>query len=398
MVTKNVFVGVIGIGGVGKSFISQLKVLAERLSRMTSPTNLTVVLVSRSKSMIYTADYSPLDINNYEQNVTNSKQEMLSLEKVVEYLAAAPRDAILVDITSSQKIADQYPNFLSSGVYIITPNKKAFAGSYKLWQDVFSAASLSGAKICHESSVCAGLPILSTLKELVDTGDSIEKIDGVFSGTLSFLFNSFAPVEGSGEKWSHAVKKTMDFGYTEADPREDLNGLILSGLPVQSHSSFPVESLIPKELESCTSGEEFMQKLHEYDSRMEEIKAAAEKEGKIVRYVGRIDIQSKQIRVGLENFDKSHPIAALKGSDNAIGFHTRRYGARPLIIQGAGAGGDLTAMGMTGDLIKIMKASIPTLPMKKPPARSDLFQSQLTTPYSDLEHLRRPEFAQYRRY
>ncbi|CZR67550.1 related to bifunctional aspartokinase/homoserine dehydrogenase 2 [Phialocephala subalpina] len=273
-----------------------------------------------------------------------SEQEMLPLAKVVDYLAAAPGNAILVDITSSQDVADQYPNFLSSGVNIITPNKKAFAGSYKLWQDVFSAASSSGAKIYHESSVCAGLPILSTLKELVDTGDIIERIDG-----------------------SAVVKKAMDLGYTEPDPRDDLNGLDvarkltvlarLSGLPVQSHTLFPVQSLIPKELESCTSGEEFMQKLHEYDSRMEEIKSEAEKEGKAVRHVGSIDIQSKQVRVGLEKFDKSDPIAALRGNDNAISFHTRRYGASPLIIQGAGAGGDLTAMGITGDLIKILERS-----------------------------------------
>ncbi|KAF8848550.1 NAD(P)-binding protein [Acephala macrosclerotiorum] len=301
MATKNVFVGVIGecIGGVGKSFISPLEVLAERLSRSATPTNLTLVLVSRSKSMIYTADYSSLDMNNYEQEVANSKQEMLPLAKVVDYLAAAPGNAILIDITSSQDVADQYPNFPSSGVNIITPNKKAFAGSYKLWQDILSATSSSGAKVYHESSVCAGLPILSTLKELVDTGDIIERIDGVFSGTLSFLFNSFAPTEGQGAESDVARKLTV---------LARLSGLL---------------------------------KLHEYDSRMEEIKSEAEKEGKVVRYVGSINIQSKQVRVGLEKFDKSDPIAALRGNDNAISFHTRRYGASPLIIQGAGAGGDL---------------------------------------------------------
>jgi homoserine dehydrogenase len=119
--------------------------------------------------MIYTTDYSPLDMNNYEQEVATSKQETLSLAKVVEYLAAPPGHAILVDITGSQEVPDHYPNFLSRGVNIIAPSKKAFAGSYKLWQDVFSAASASGAMIYHESSVCAGLPIISTLKELVDT-------------------------------------------------------------------------------------------------------------------------------------------------------------------------------------------------------------------------------------
>jgi len=112
--------------------------------------------------------------------------------------------------------------------------------------------------------------------------------------------------------------------------------------------------LIPKELESCTSGGEFLQKLPEFDMQMEETKKAAEKQGKVVRFVGSIDVASKQVKVGLEQFDASHPIAALKGSDNIISFYTERYGSNPLIIQGAGAGGDVTAMGVTSDLIKVL--------------------------------------------
>lgn len=261
-------------------------------------------------------------------------------------------------------MADKYPLFLSRGVSIVTPNKKAFSGSYKLWQDIFAAASESGAKVYHESSVGAGLPVISTLKDLVDTGDEVTKIEGVFSGTMSFLFNSFAPTSGSGGKWSAEVKKAKELGYTEPDPRDDLNGLDvarkltilarLAGLPVESPTSFPVQSLIPKELESVSSGDEFLQRLPEFDSQMEETKSAAEKEGKVVRFVGSIDVATKQVKVGLEKFDRSHPIAALKGSDNIISFYTKRYGSNPLIIQGAGAGGDVTAMGVTSDLLKVL--------------------------------------------
>jgi homoserine dehydrogenase len=185
---------------------------------------MSLVLVSQSKGMIYTVDYIPLDMNNYDKEVATSKQEMLSLAKVVEHLAAAPGHNILVDISGSQEVSDHYPNSLARGVNI-TPSTKAFAGSYKLWQDDFSAASSSRATIYHESSVCAGLPILSTLKELVDAGDSIERIDGVFSGTLLFLFNSFAPTEGDGGTCSAEVKKAKDLVYTEPDPRDYLNEL-----------------------------------------------------------------------------------------------------------------------------------------------------------------------------
>lgn len=350
---------------MGKCFLSQLQALSKRLSQKKHATQLSLVLAARSKKLYYKKDYAPLSISNCSEELAASDQSMLSISEMLEYLAGAPGKVILVDNTSSNDIANQYPAFLLRGINIVTPNKKAFSGSYELWQDIFSAAENSGAKVYHESSVGAGLPIISTLKELVETGDAVDKIEGVFSGTMSFLFNSFAPIEGKGGKWSAEVKKAKELGYTEPDPRDDLNGLDvarkltilarLAGLEVESPTSFPVQSLIPKELESVASGEEFMQRLHEFDSQMEETKLAAEKEGKVVRFVGSIDMKSKAVKVGLEKFDKSHPIAALKGSDNIINFYTERYGANPLIIQGAGAGGEVTAMGVTGDLLKVLE-------------------------------------------
>ncbi|KAI1106602.1 homoserine dehydrogenase-domain-containing protein [Jackrogersella minutella] len=357
--TNKVFIAVIGAGGVGKCFLSQF----EALSKRRPIPKLSLSYISTSKKALFSTDYS-LNIESALQELASSTKAPLSLSEVADYLAAAPSKAILVDNTSSQDVADSYPLFLSRGISIVTPNKKAFSGSYKLWQDIFTAAATSGAKVYHESSVGAGLPVISTLKDLVETGDEVTKIEGVFSGTMSFLFNSFAPLEGSGGQWSAEVKKAKELGYTEPDPRDDLNGLDvarkltilarLAGLPVESPTSFPVQSLIPKELESVASGDEFLQRLPEFDSQMEETKVAAEKQGKVVRFVGSIDVATKAVKVGLETFDKSHPIAALKGSDNIISFYTKRYGANPLIIQGAGAGGEVTAMGVTSDLLKVL--------------------------------------------
>ncbi|OTB14464.1 hypothetical protein K445DRAFT_318862 [Daldinia sp. EC12] len=357
--TNKVFVAIIGAGGVGKCFLSQFEALSKR--RPTPKLNL--CYISTSKKALFNGDYS-VATDNVLQELAASTKSPLDLPQVADYLAAAPSKVILVDNTSSQDVADSYPLFLSRGISIVTPNKKAFSGSYKLWQDIFTAAATSGAKVYHESSVGAGLPVISTLKDLVETGDEVTKIEGVFSGTMSFLFNSFAPVEGSGGQWSAEVKRAKELGYTEPDPRDDLNGLDvarkltilarLAGLPVESPTSFPVQSLIPKELESVASGDEFLQRLPEFDSQMEETKSAAEKQGKVVRFVGSIDVGTKAVKVGLETFDKSHPIAALKGSDNIISFYTKRYGANPLIIQGAGAGGEVTAMGVTSDLIKVL--------------------------------------------
>ncbi|PON25632.1 homoserine dehydrogenase [Trichoderma gamsii] len=357
---NQVYIAIIGAGGVGKCFLSQLQTLA---ARKPSP-KLSLCYISTSRKALYNVDYSPVSLDGVSENLASSTQAPPPLAQVIDYLAAAPAKVVLVDNTSSQDVADAYPLALSRGLSIVTPNKKAFSGSYKLWQDIFTAAATSGAKVYHESSVGAGLPVISTLKDLVETGDKVTKIEGVFSGTMSFLFNSFAPTEGQGGKWSEEVKKAKALGYTEPDPRDDLNGLDvarkltilarLAGLPVESPTSFPTQSLIPKELESCATGEEFLQQLPAFDQQMEDIKATAEKAGKVVRFVGSIDAATQQVKVGLEQFDRSHPIASLKGSDNIISFYTERYGSNPLIIQGAGAGGDVTAMGVTGDLIKVL--------------------------------------------
>lgn len=327
-------------------------------------TKLSLCYISTSKKALFNNDYSEISIDNAISSLAASSTAPPSLPDVVNYLAAAPSKVVLVDNTSSQDIADAYPLILSRGISIVTPNKKAFSGSNKLWQDIFAAAQSSGAKVYHESSVGAGLPVICTLKDLVDTGDEVTKIEGVFSGTMSFLFNSFAPTTGSGGQWSAEVKKAKELGYTEPDPRDDLNGLDvarkltilarLSGLAVESPTSFPVQSLIPKELESVASGDEFLERLPEFDSQMEQVKAEAQREGKVVRFVGSIDMATKSVKVGLEKFDLSHPIAALKGSDNIISFYTKRYGNSPLIVQGAGAGGEVTAMGVTADLLRVL--------------------------------------------
>lgn len=358
---------ILGAGGVGKCFLSQLQTLATKLSQSTgNPYYLSLIWLSTSKKAIYHHDYKSL--SNWESEIQSSTKPTLPTPELCDYLTKAPGKVVLVDNTSSQDVADSYPNFLKKGINIVTPNKKAFSGSYSLWNDIFAAASNgtgTGGYIFHESSVGAGLPVISTIKDLVETGDEVTKIEGVFSGTMSFLFNSFQPTSGGGGKFSAEVLNAKEKGYTEPDARDDLNGLDvarkltilarLAGLKVESPTSFPVESLIPKELESCSSGDEFLQQLPEYDDRMDKLKTDAEKEGKVVRFVGSLDVPKNEVRVGLQKFEKTHPIAALKGSDNIISFYTKRYGDSPLIVQGAGAGGDVTAMGVTADLIKVLR-------------------------------------------
>ncbi|PGH18046.1 homoserine dehydrogenase [Helicocarpus griseus UAMH5409] len=363
---KTVYLGVIGVGGVGTHFLTQL-------SRL--PNAPALVLLARSSQTItspapsYSPAIAPSDWQSAFSSSTLTKSGAWNPEQIASYLSQAPGRAVLVDNTSDPTIANAYPLFLSKGISIVTPNKKAFSSSYDVWKSIFNTAASTSSLVYHESTVGAGLPVISTLRDLVATGDRVTRIEGVFSGTLSFLFNSFAPVTApsgaAAQKWSQVVSQAKDLGYTEPDPRDDLNGMDvarkltilarIAGLEVQSPESFPIESLIPAELEGVSGAAEFMQRLPEFDDRMEAIKKQAEAEGKVVRYVGSVDVTGKAVKVGLEKFDKDSAIAGLKGSDNIISFYTERYGKNPLIIQGAGAGGAVTAMGVSADLIKVVE-------------------------------------------
>ncbi|KAL4926278.1 homoserine dehydrogenase [Aspergillus undulatus] len=361
-----IYLGVVGVGGVGTAFLSQL-------SRLPNAPQL--ILLARSSQTLlspspsYTPAIPAADWKTASETPSLTKSGALKPEEIANHLASAPGRSILVDNTSDPALAASYPLFLRKGISVVTPNKKGFSSDLALWKDIFNSSKEGKALVYHESTVGAGLPVISSLRDLVATGDEVVRIEGVFSGTLSFLFNTFAPASGSSSaKWSEVVSQAKELGYTEPDPRDDLNGMDvarkltilarIAGLDVQSPDSFPIESLIPKELASLPSSadgiKEFMTRLPEFDDQMSSIKEGAEKAGKVVRYVGSVDVGKKEVRVGLQQFDKDSAIAGLKGSDNIISFYTRRY-TNPLIIQGAGAGGDLTAHGVTSDLLKVVE-------------------------------------------
>jgi len=364
---NTIFIAIFGTGGVSKAFLTQLSHLQNSLNNQKSPVDLRLILLRKSTAQILTERYAGLDPATAIQQLEaqGTRKPYLEFSEILEFLEQAPAKVVVVDNTASLEVGKQYPRLLKRGISVVTPNKKAFSDTAKLWTSIFTAAEEGSAHVFHEATVGAGLPILTTLHDLLDTGDEITKIEGVFSGTMSFLFNAFMPLGGGGGKFSAEVAKAKELGYTEPDPRDDLNGLDVArkltilarvvGLEIEGPTSFPVQSLIPSALESCGSGEEFMEKLPEHDDSMIELKEAAAKEGKVLRYVGSISVADKKVSVGLEKFAPEHPIAALKGSDNIVNFYTKRYGNNPLIVQGAGAGGDVTAMGVSADLLRVVR-------------------------------------------
>ncbi|KAF5212154.1 hypothetical protein E0198_001710 [Clavispora lusitaniae] len=351
---KSVNVAIIGSGVVGSAFINQLK-------NLKFPINLNVVyLAKNSKEALFSQDYKPVDLASYETAVT---QPTLSLDELTKFLKASAKPSLLIDNTSNVAIADYYPTFIKEGISIATPNKKAFSSDLKTWNEIFTnSAAPGGGLVYHEATVGAALPIIGSLRDLVTTGDKVHKIEGILSGSLSFIFNTLSTSESSTTKFSDVVKTAKELGYLEPDPRDDLNGMDfarkvtilarIAGFEVESPTSFAVDSLVPKELEACATGVEFFEKLPNFDADFQKRKDDALAENKVLRYVGQVDFKANKVSVGIAKYDFDHPFASLKGSDNVVSIQTERY-VNPLIIQGAGAGAEITAHGVLADALKI---------------------------------------------
>ncbi|KAJ3753799.1 homoserine dehydrogenase-domain-containing protein [Lentinula raphanica] len=359
-------VAVVGVGLVGSEFINQLLSIPAE----SSPFRL-VSLSSSSRTVFVDPANAISSIDKWKSilSASNEKPNYENLTQKLSGLIDPSTKVAIVDNTSSDDIASLYPQWLRAGINVITPNKKAYSGDLGLYEDILRASKETGAKFLNESTVGAGLPVISTLKELVATGDKVKKIEGVFSGTMSYIFNEFSTGSPDGPSFSSVVSVAREKGYTEPHPADDLNGFDVarkltilartigsSSLPsLQSFASVQTSSLIPAPLEGIPTGDEFLKRLPEFDAEFDKMRKEASREGQVLRFVGVVDGVNGEVKAGLEKYPTSHPFAtSLGGSDNIIMFHTERYSPRPLIIQGAGAGAAVTAMGVLGDLLKLI--------------------------------------------
>ncbi|MDH3751697.1 MAG: bifunctional aspartate kinase/homoserine dehydrogenase I, partial [Gammaproteobacteria bacterium] len=210
----------------------------------------------------------------------------------------------------------------------------------------------------YETTVGAALPIISTLQDLIDTGDEIHSVQGIFSGTLAYLFN----VYDGKTPFSAIVREARDSGYTEPDPRDDLSGMdVARKLTILAREighktelgDFPVQNLVPESLRRC-SIDEFLGQLAEHDDEMKVMYEEAEATGKKLRYVGRLNAAG-EAAVGLESVDADHPFSNINLTDNIVQFETDRYSSNPLVVQGPGAGPEVTAGGVFSDLLRLAK-------------------------------------------
>jgi aspartokinase/homoserine dehydrogenase 1 len=264
-------------------------------------------------------------------------------------------NAVFVDNSASVEVASKYLELLEDGVSVVTPNKLAASGGYDYFVSLKNVARKKGVSFLYETNVGAALPVIGTLRDLVNSGDKVLRIEGVLSGTLSYIFNSFDGRVG----FSEVVKEAKLKGFTEPDPRDDLNCsdvarkiLILArecGYGLE-YGDVVVNQFLPMACLEAESVEEFWVRLKSFDGYFEDMRSKAVSGGGVLRCVARFE--GGRAVVGLEVVSKEHSFYGLSGSDNVIAFTTSRYKERPLVIKGSGAGGEVTASGVFADIIK----------------------------------------------
>ncbi|KAJ2660637.1 Homoserine dehydrogenase [Coemansia sp. RSA 1200] len=358
-------VAIVGPGLVGSALIEQLVAHAQS-PRFAALPIAVVGLINSKKMAVSPAPFTAASLADWKTAILGDKAAAAAdLAQFAKQLSAIGGVTAVVDCTSSESVAQRYPEWLASGLHVVTPNKKAFSGDEALFRRIrdLSTASPGGPSVYHEATVGAGLPVLSTLSDLVRTGDRITRIEGVFSGTLSYLFNNFSTPDASGSSFSQCVAVAKASGYTEPDPRDDLNGMDVArkvtilaraaGLSAVGLDTLAVENIVPEPLRAVESADEFMARLPEFDAHFKALNEDALASGSVLRYVGSVDaVDPTRCCVRLSRFPHDHPFAALKGSDNIVAFTTERFPI-PLIVQGAGAGAAVTAFGIFADLIKV---------------------------------------------
>lgn len=346
-------VGLIGPGSIGSTLLGQITTESERLKSQFG-LDIHIRGIANSKKMLL--DRDGIDPATWRERFAAEAVD-LDLERFVHHIGATyfPH-SLLIDCTTSSDLALRYNDWLERGIHVITPNKKAGTSSMAYYNTLFETALRTGRRFLYETTVGAALPVIGTLQDLVQTGDRIHRIEGIVSGTLAWLFSTY----DATVPFSTLVRQAKEMGYTEPDPRDDLSGMDVGRKVVIlareiGHSvevdDIPIDSLVPEALRAIPL-DEFMNRLEELDPLMEEQYRRAKDAGRTLRYVGTVDEEGR-CSAALASFAGSHPFAQAGGTDNVICFTTDRYRSQPLVVQGPGAGREVTAGGVFSDILRL---------------------------------------------
>jgi len=353
--TLNIYL--VGTGLIGSTFLDLLDKQRQTLLD-TYFIDLHIVGVANSRKMVVDAD--GILIPDVKSRL-ESAQEASDLAAFVKHMQVLNLpNSVFVDCTATEAVPSVYEHVLKSSISIITPNKKANSGPMARYRELGQLAQRHNVQFLYETNVGAGLPVINTLRSMVTTGDRIHQIEGVLSGTLSFLFNTY---DGS-VPFSELLRQARDMGYTEPDPRDDLNGhdvgrklLILAreaGNELE-FSDLEIENLVPEAARSAPDVDSFFEKLKAFDDDFLRRYKNASNAGNVLRYIARF-ADGKGV-VNLQEVGSDHPFYNLQATDNIVAFNSDHYHNRPMVVKGPGAGAFVTASGVIADLLRVAQSA-----------------------------------------
>jgi aspartokinase/homoserine dehydrogenase 1 len=350
---KTLHVFCLGTGNIGKTLFKQLLVQMPFLAA-NNDLQVKVMGISNTRKMLLSPN--GIDLNEWE-TLVNEEGEAANLNDFVARMKAMNLpNCVFVDNTASPLPVPFYQGIFEASISVVTCNKIGNSASFEQYKTFKETARKYGVDFYYETNVGAGLPIIRTLKDLMMSGDKVAKIEAILSGTISYIFNHF-----KGDAAFHEiVKEAQDKGYTEPDPRDDLNGkdfmrkmLILArdaGYAFEE-ADVSIENMLPAACLQAATVEEFYKQLAVHADYFTKLKEEATTSKKVLRYIGKLE--DGKASITLQMVDEQHPFYMLSGSENIISFTTDRYKERPLVVKGPGAGAEVTAAGVFADIINV---------------------------------------------
>jgi len=350
--TKQVNLFIAGVGNVGKSLIDQIN-QQKKYIKSTLKIKIKVIALSNSKTMVF--DENGLDVSNWGTVLKNGQPtEPMAFFEAAKHLNL--RNSIFIDITANEAIANTYAHYLKHSIAVVACNKIACSSAIENYKELKQLSHKYNVPFLFETNVGAGLPVIDTLKNLIVSGDKVNTINAVLSGSLNFIFNNF----NQNTTFHDVVKQAQAEGYTEPDPRIDLSGVdVARKLLILARESGEMlemgdienDAFLPQECMEAASVDLFFETLKKNEALFQKLFADTEAKDCQLKYVA--EFKDGISKVGLKEIPVGHPFYNLEGKDNIVMFYTNRYTDQPMIIKGAGAGSEVTASGLFADIIRI---------------------------------------------